>query len=80
MDLNRNDLDEKLAFICSKSIVESLDYETAVSAGRIRSSIGIRGMGIVGCILLAAARRHGVKVLTGDKHFKSIREADYFGA
>ena len=55
-DLGRADLDEKLAFVRSKSAVLSLDDKTATSAGRIRSTIGIEGMGIVDCILLAVAR------------------------
>ncbi len=78
-DWGRNDFDEKLDFIRSKSVILPLDDTTAIEAGRIRSTIGVHGMGIVDCILLAASRLYGMKVLTGDPHFKNLREADYIG-
>ncbi|HUY69954.1 MAG TPA: PIN domain-containing protein [Candidatus Baltobacteraceae bacterium] len=78
-DLDRGDLKEKLAFIHSKSNILPLDQSTAIMAGQIRSTIGIKDMGLVDCILLAAARTHGIKVLTGDRHFRSLKEAEYFG-
>ena len=77
-DLGRKDLEEKLDFIRSKSNVVDLDEATAISAGCIRSTMSHSGMGIVGCILLAVARSYSVKVLTGDKHFKNLKEAKYF--
>lgn len=77
-DLGRRDLEEKLAFIRSRSILLPLDEKTAVDAGRIRSNIGVDGIGMVDCILLAVARTYGVKVLTGDRHFKDLEDADYF--
>jgi len=77
-DLNRKDLKEKLDFIRSQSQVLALDEATAIIAGCIRSTMGNTGMGIVDCILLAVARLHKTKVLTGDKHFKNLEDADYF--
>jgi len=78
-DWGRSDFEEKLDFIHSTSAIVPLDEQTAIEAGRIRSTIGVQGISIVDCILLATSRLYGMKVLTGDEHFKNLSEADYFG-
>ncbi len=78
-DMERTDFYERLTFIHSRSLILPLDERTAISAGHIRSKIGVKDMGLVDCVLLAVARHYNVKVLTGDGHFKDIAEADYFG-
>ena len=69
--------DEDLRFIKSKSEILPLDEQTAINAGEIRSTIGISGIGIVDCILIALSRQLNVKVLTGDSHFQNLDEAEF---
>lgn len=64
-----------LKFIESKTSIIPLDEETAIQAGEIRARINVPNMGLVDCILLAMARRSGLKVLTGDQHFERMPEA-----
>lgn len=78
-DLGRNDFEDKLNFIRSQSTILPIDESIAIEAGRIRATIEIEGIGLVDCILLAVSRLYGVKVLTGDRHFKNLPEAEYFG-
>lgn len=78
-DLGRSDLEEKISFIKTKGIVLPLSESEAVTAGYIRSTTKIKDMGIVDCILLSIARERRIKILTGDRHFKNVEEADYFG-
>jgi predicted nucleic acid-binding protein len=65
-----------LAFIRTKSSIIPLDEATAIMAGDLRATTGVRGIGLIDCILLAVARRTGLKVLTGDEHFKGLPEAE----
>jgi len=67
--------DKDLAFIKRKSFIVPLDEMTAVKAGEIRATIEIEEIGIVDCVLLALSRLTGLKVLTGDEHFKGLPEA-----
>lgn len=77
VEWSRDDFEEKLSFIKSKTDILPLDEETAILAGRIRAKIGIESMGLVDCILLAVARVYGMKVLTSDKHFLYLEEAEF---
>lgn len=78
VEWRRVDFDEKLNFIRSKSDILPLDEETAILAGELRATIGIEGIGLVDCILLALAKIHEIKVLTGDEHFRGLEEAEFF--
>ena len=69
--------DSDLAYIGRKSNVVDLDERTAVLAGEIKATLpSSHGMGLVDCILLAHAKLTGSKVLTGDKHFVGLLEAE----
>ena len=69
--------DSDLVYIRSKSDVVELDERTAVLAGEIKAMLPSgHGMGLVDCILLAHARLTGSRVLTGDKHFVGLPEAE----
>lgn len=79
VEWRRQDFDDKLAFIQENSQIVGLDGELAIMAGEIRAQKPVPNMGLVDCILLALARKFNVKVLTGDKHFKTLSEAEYIG-
>lgn len=77
VEWKRDDFEEKLGFIKSKTEILPLDEETAILSGEIRATIGIESMGLVDCILLAVARTYGAKVLTSDEHFRHLEEAEF---
>jgi predicted nucleic acid-binding protein len=54
-----------------------LDEETAEMAGKISAErrSRVRGWGLVDSIVLATARARGMKVITGDEHFRGLDEA-----
>jgi len=79
VEWRRQDFEDKLAFIQENSQIVGLDEELAIMAGEIRAQKSVPNMGLVDCILLALARKFNMKVLTGDKHFKSLDEAEYIG-
>ncbi len=57
--------------------VIQVDRQIATVAGVIKSREKKNGssMGAVDCMILATARRHGLKILTGDKHFTGLEES-----
>ncbi|MHB8163280.1 MAG: PIN domain-containing protein [Methanoregula sp.] len=65
-----------IATILSHAEVIPVDRQIAIVAGTIKAGqkkIG-NGMGAVDCMILATARIHNLKVLTGDLHFKDLEE------
>ncbi|OPY38433.1 MAG: tRNA(fMet)-specific endonuclease VapC [Methanoregula sp. PtaU1.Bin051] len=73
--------DEATIRIClddirAKSSVIPLDEEIAVAAGRLKKR---EVAGIADAIILATARSGDHKVVTGDPHFRKIRDAVYVG-
>ncbi|PKL69503.1 MAG: hypothetical protein CVV30_08085 [Methanomicrobiales archaeon HGW-Methanomicrobiales-1] len=65
-----------IATILSHAEVIPVDRQIAIAAGTIKAGqkkIG-NGMGAVDCMILATARIHNLKVLTGDTHFKDLEE------
>jgi predicted nucleic acid-binding protein len=69
--------DERLKFIRTKTMIQSLDDETAEAAGRISADrrTKAKGWGLVDSCVLATARGKGLKVVTGDEHFEGLPEA-----
>ena len=67
---------ERLAYIKNRSIVAVLDYEIAEIAGRLSAERRkkVRGWGLVDSIVLATARSRKAKVLTGDDHFRDLKD------
>jgi len=53
-----------------------VDQQIATMAGVIKSREKKNGssMGAVDCMILATARVHGLKILSGDKHFAGLEE------
>jgi predicted nucleic acid-binding protein len=66
-----------LSFIATKTSVIAMDREISISGGRINfeNKKKIRNWGMADSIVLATARVHSAKVVTGDPHFKSVKEA-----
>lgn len=68
---------ERLKFMRTKTMIASLDDETAEAAGRISAErrSKVKGWGLVDSCVLATARAKGTKVVTGDNHFEGLSEA-----
>ena len=71
------DPEERLKFIRSKTMISPLDDETAEAAGRISAERRpkVKGWGMVDACVLATARMRGLKVVTGDEHFRGLHDA-----
>ena len=75
----------RLLFIVTKSEIVEFDHELAVSAAECllelrahAKKLGLKKKpGIADGLILALARRLGMKILTGDEHFKNLPEAIY---
>ncbi|MGD0079444.1 MAG: PIN domain-containing protein [Methanoregula sp.] len=64
-----------IATISTHADVIPVDMQIAIVAGTIRAGQKKgNGMGAVDCMILATARIHNLKVLTGDMHFKGLEE------
>jgi predicted nucleic acid-binding protein len=72
---------ERLKFMRTKSTIVALDDEIAEMAGKISAERRpkVKGWGLVDSVVLATARVRGVKVVTGDEHFKDLDEAIMIG-
>ena len=68
--------EEKTATITAHAEVLPVDRQTAIAAGRIKAGQkrAGSGMGAVDCLILATARIHHLKILTGDRHFAGLEE------
>jgi len=69
------DLDVK--FVTTKTSLILIDHQISVSAGTIsfENKKKIKNWGMADSIILATARRHSAKVVTGDPHFNNIKDA-----
>ena len=65
-----------MATILAHADVIPVNQEIAIMAGSIKSRQKQRGsgMGAVDCMILATARVHGLKIVSGDKHFAGLDE------
>jgi predicted nucleic acid-binding protein len=65
-----------IATILNHVEVIPVDQQIATMAGVIKSREKKKGssMGAVDCLILATARSHGLKILSGDKHFAVFEE------
>ncbi len=73
----KQDFEPKLRFIILKSRTVPLDEETASLAGKINAErrIKVDRWGLVDSIILATARLQKAGVVTGDEHFRDLKEA-----
>jgi predicted nucleic acid-binding protein len=73
-------LEKDIAFIESNSIIISLDKKTATDAGRIKHKmreLQKNNFGLADAIILATAGYLEAKVLTGDYHFRGLKNTEY---
>ena len=68
---------EDLLFITSSTIIVSLSKDIAVKAGEINATMKekVKGWGMADSIILATAHVSNAKVVTGDKHFRGLKQA-----
>lgn len=68
---------EDTAFIASTTLIVPLDKNIAILVGEINYTMKkkIKGWGISDSIILATAKSTSAKVVTGDQHFKELKEA-----
>jgi predicted nucleic acid-binding protein len=66
--------DEDLNFIISRTRMIPLDTGIAEKAGALgyERKRRVRGWGLADSIVLATAREHGAKIVTGDEHFRDL--------
>ena len=64
-----------LDFIKTSTIIIDLTREIAEHAGEIdiERRRKVKGWGLADSIILATARKAGAKIVTGDKHFKDLK-------
>lgn len=68
---------EPINSIVSSSEIINIDKNTSIHAGVLHSEIRkkIKDFGLVDAFILLAARDMNAKILTGDPHFKNMKEA-----
>jgi len=67
---------QRLEFISSTSRIVGLDFKTAVEAGEINEKLKeqAKGWGLTDSIILCIARNINGKVITGDEHFRNLKD------
>jgi predicted nucleic acid-binding protein len=73
----REERGRHLEFIRASSQILHLSFDLAANAGEIDVEMKkkVRGWGLVDSIVLIFARSAGARVVTGDEHFREIKEA-----
>ncbi len=71
------DVEEVFNLLLSNSKVVSVDEELSLQAGLLHCEMrkALKDFGLADAYVLATAKRLKVKILTGDLHFKGIKEA-----
>lgn len=67
---------QRLEFIRSTTKIVELDFETAVEAGELNEVLKnqAKGWGLTDSIILCIARILNAKVVTGDEHFRELKD------
>lgn len=74
---NEHLAEESRASIVQRSFIYDVDEEIAVESAKINHKMKL---GLGNSIMYATAKREGAKVLTGDPHFKDVKDAIYLGS
>ncbi|MBI2598555.1 MAG: type II toxin-antitoxin system VapC family toxin [Candidatus Diapherotrites archaeon] len=77
---NNEDFEKQLNFILGKSSIIDLNSELALSAGKIKKFVRKKyknNFGLADAIILATARKINAKVVTGDHHFKLLKNVEF---
>ncbi|MFH1721276.1 MAG: PIN domain-containing protein [Candidatus Altiarchaeota archaeon] len=74
---NKLEFNDDFSFILSRSRVTQPNQEDAIQAGKTSAEKRktMKNWGLVDSLLLTTAKRYKAKILTGDQHFKDIKEA-----
>ena len=66
----------RLEFIRTSSLIVDLTFDLAAQAGEIDVEMKrkVKGWGLADSIVLATARSAGAKVVTGDDHFRGLKD------
>ncbi len=66
----------RLEFIRTSSLVVDLTFDIAAQAGEVDVEMKrkVKGWGLADSIVLATARSAGARVVTGDDHFRGLRD------
>ena len=74
--------EEDLQFIIAKSVIIDLSLDIAVNSGKTRKTMRKNNrphFGLADAMILETGKNLKAPVLTGDPHFKGLREAIYIG-
>jgi predicted nucleic acid-binding protein len=78
---NWSSFDIDIKYVATKTSLILVDREISILGGRINyeNKRKIKNWGMADSIILATARKLSAKVLTGDPHFKNIKDAVMIG-
>ncbi|MEM3083754.1 MAG: PIN domain-containing protein [Nitrososphaerales archaeon] len=81
-----NEVRRRLLFIASKSLLKEISIDVAFTVVNAYKDLHrnakkehLNTPSLADAIILATARIEGVKVVTGDPHFKGLKETEYIG-
>ncbi len=77
---DNNDFQKQIDFILGKSNVIGLNTKLAIDAGKIKQIVRKKcknNFGLADAIILATAREQNGKVVTGDHHFKELKNVEF---
>ena len=68
--------EERVNFILDRCVFLTNDEKTAINAGEIHGKMKpqIKDFGLADAFIMATARSRGIKILTGDPHFKNFED------
>ena len=79
----RENLDPLVAENAINNLTKVIDVDAAIaaSAGKVHADLRkkISNLGLTDAIIIATAKKFGLKIVTGDKHFKEISNAVLIG-
>ncbi len=71
-----------MEFIETNSTIAELNITIAKNAGKLKNAVRLKyktNFGLADAIILATARAAGATVVTGDSHFKHLKNVEYLG-
>ena len=73
----KRDVEAAKSVVSSNSQIVNIDKELSCQAGLLHCEMrkSVKDFGLADAYVLATARMLNAKVLTGDKHFKNVKEA-----
>jgi len=75
---NHNQL---IAAVRANSEIEDISLDEWVAAAQARHELRekLNNFGMMDAVLVVKMRKHSAKILTGDRHFKNIKNVEYLG-